>query len=247
MGRPRSHEVVLAEVVVVVIGVGVVLSGAGDERGLRLLCLGLLTALLGGLLLAHLLVAEGGQGAGDLLDLVARQVLGQLLGELLQEQRVVRLPVVGADEGHDDAAQVLELRLRLRVEQWQRAQVYGLGRVLRVDGYRGARGGGLPHAGGADPGAADAEPRIAEQVLGVLQVGVLLGAAQALTALGLGLLVVVVALSELAGPLGLDLGDALSLGLLVGGGLGVGLGLGLCGLLGLLSLDLGILGGVPGF
>ena len=61
----------------------------------------------------------------------------------------------------------------------------------------------------------------------MLQVGVLLGAAQALTALGLGLLLVVVALSELAGPLGLDLGDALSLGLLVGGGLGVGLGLGL--------------------
>ena len=81
----------------------------------------------------------------------------------------------------------------------------------------------------------------------MLQVGVLLGAAQALTALGLGLLLVVVALSELAGPLGLDLGDALSLGLLVGGGLGVGLGLGFGGLLGLLSLDLGILGGVPGF
>ena len=122
-----------------------------------------------------------------------------------------------------------------------------LGRVLGVDGHRGARGGGLPHAGGAVSGPADAEPRVAEQVLGVLQVGVLLGAAQALTALGLGLLLVAVALSELAGPLGLDLGDALSLGLLVGGGLGVGLGLGLGGLLGLLSLDLGILGGVPGF
>ena len=158
------------------------------------------------------------------------------------------LLVVASDNRNHNGPQIFELGLGLGVKQRQRCQVDGLGRVLRVDGYRGARGGGLPHAAGADLGAADAEPRVAEQVLGVLQISLLLGAAQALAALGFGLvLVALILIGKLAGPLGLVLGDTLRLRLLVGGGLGVRLSFGLRGLLGLLALSLGVLGSVPRF
>lgn len=79
----------------------------------------------------------------------------------------------------------------------------------------------------------------------MLEVGLLLGAAEARPALGLGLVVKVVGRGEGAGALGLELGDALGLGLFVRGGFGVGLGLGLGGLLGLLALYVGVFGGVP--
>ena len=82
----------------------------------------------------------------------------------------------------------------------------------------------------------------------MLQISLLLGAAQALAALGFGLvLVALILIGKLAGPLGLVLGDTLRLRLLVGGGLGVRLSFGLRGLLGLLALSLGVLGGVPRF
>lgn len=229
----------LSEVVVVDVRVG----GHGNvaaraERDLGLLRLGLLAALLGRLLLLQLLVAEGRQAAGDLLDLVRRQVLGELLRELLQEDDVVRLARVGRQQRDQRVAQLLELQLRLRVEEGQRVQVDGLGRVGGVDdhGVRGRRGLAV---------IADADG--AEEVLGVLEVGLLLGAAQALAARRLALVArgVAVLLEEqlLRGD---ALGDALGLGLLVRGGLGVGLGLLLRGDLGLLALDLGVLGGVPG-
>lgn len=79
------------------------------------------------------------------------------------------------------------------------------------------------------------------------QIGLLLGRAEAVALLRLGLLIAgVVVLGELAGPLGLSLGYALGLGLLVSGGLGVGLCLGLGGLLCLFALDFGVFGGIPG-
>jgi hypothetical protein len=81
----------------------------------------------------------------------------------------------------------------------------------------------------------------------VLQVGVLLGAAEALAALGLRLLLALLVLLGLqAGALGLVLGDALGLGLLRGGGGLGGLFLGLGGLACLFALDFGVFGGVPG-
>jgi hypothetical protein len=80
----------------------------------------------------------------------------------------------------------------------------------------------------------------------VHQVGLLLGAAETLTALGLGLLFVTGVIVKVAGgALGLVLGDALSLALLVGGGLSVGLGLDLGGLASLLALYFRVLGGIP--
>lgn len=220
-------------------------GSAGHQGRLVLLRLGLLPGLLGRLLLLHALVAERGQGAGDLLDLVAGQVLRELLGELLQEEGVVRLLVVGAEDGDQGVAQVLELRLGLRVEEGQGAQVDRLGRVLGVDRHGRADRGRLAAAGLAD---AHAEAGVAEEVLGVLQVGLLLGAAEALAPrrLVLVLVLAVVGLGQTAGPLRLVLGDALGLGLLVGGGFGVGLRLRLGGLLGLLSLGFGVIGRVPG-
>lgn len=81
----------------------------------------------------------------------------------------------------------------------------------------------------------------------MLEVGVLLGAAETLAALGLRLLLaLLVFLGLQAGALGAVLGDALRLGLLRGGGGGGGLFLGLGGLAGLFALDLGVFGGVPG-
>lgn len=81
------------------------------------------------------------------------------------------------------------------------------------------------------------------------EVGVLLGATQSLSALSLRLvfLVGLVVFITLAGALGLMLGNALGLWLLVGGSLGSSLGLGLGGLALLFALYLGIFGGVPGF
>ena len=81
----------------------------------------------------------------------------------------------------------------------------------------------------------------------MLQVRLHLGALETVAALSLSLIValIVAALSELAGALGLVLGDALLLGLLVGSSLSLGFGLGLLSLLGLLAFDIGIIRGVP--
>jgi hypothetical protein len=81
----------------------------------------------------------------------------------------------------------------------------------------------------------------------VLQVSILLGAAQTITALGLGLVLVEVAFFlRLAPALVAVLLYPLGLALLVGGGSGLGLCEGLFGLLCLLALYLGIFSGVPG-
>jgi hypothetical protein len=81
----------------------------------------------------------------------------------------------------------------------------------------------------------------------VLEIGVLLGAAQAITALGFGLVLVeVAAFLRLASALVAVFLYPLGLGLLVGGGSGLGLGQSLFGLLCLFALDFGIFGGVPG-
>ena len=208
-----------------------------SERGLGLGSLTLLAALLGSLLLLELLVAESRQGAGNLLDLVALEVLGELLGELLEEEGVVRLGREPLDHGAEGGAEGLELGLGGGVEQGQGRDVDGVVGVLGVDLHNGALGDDLAVVADADAG---------EQVLGVLKVRLLLLAAEALAALGLGLLLKVRILGQVAGALGLALGDALGLGFLVSGGFGLSLGLGLGSLLRLLALYLGVLGGVPG-
>jgi hypothetical protein len=80
----------------------------------------------------------------------------------------------------------------------------------------------------------------------VLQIGLLLCAAQAITALGLGLVgVEVVAVLVLSPPLLTVLFYPLRLGLLVRGRGSLGLGLSLGSLLRLLALYLRVLGGIP--
>lgn len=207
-----------------------------SERGLCLGSLALLATLFGSLLLLKLLVAESSQGASNLLDLVALEVLGELLGELLEEEGVVRLGRELADHGAKSSAEGLKLGLGGRVEQGQGRDVDGVVGVLGVDLDNGALADDLAVVADADAG---------KQVLSVLEIGLLLLATEALAALGLGLLLHVRILRQLAGALGLTLGDALRLGLLVGGGFGLSLGLGLGGLLRLLALYLGVLGGIP--
>lgn len=208
------------------------------ERRLGLGGLALLAALLGRLLLLHLLVAERRQGAGNLLDLVAGQLLGELLAELLEEKAVVRLLGAAGEDGNQGGAELLELRLGRGVEEGDGGEVDGAVGVAGVEEH------GVPGRDGLALADADA----AKEVLGVRQIGLLLKRAEAVPLLRLGLLVAgVVILGELAGPLGLSLGYALGLGLLVGGGLGVGLCLGLGGLLCLFALDFRVFGGIPGF
>jgi hypothetical protein len=140
------------------------------------------------------------------------------------------------EQGDKDVGQAGELVLGGGLEQGHRGEIDGVGRVGAVGDDDGL--GGTTVAVHVDVG---------EKVRSVLEVGVLLGAAQAITALGLGLVLVeVAAFLSLASALVAVFLYPLSLGLLVGGGSGLGLGQSLFGLLCLFALDLGILGGVPG-
>lgn len=212
-------------------------TGHTRQRGLGLGSLGLLAALLGRLLLLQLLVAEGCQGAGDLLDLVRLAVLDDLLEVLLGKVDEVGLLGVGGEERGCRVAEGLELALGEWVEDWQGRE---------IDGVVGVASGELDNAGGGVGLAAAADADGAKEILGVGKIGFLLGATETLTLLGLGFAVALGFLRELAGALGLALGDALGLALLVGSGFGFGLGLGFGSLLCLLALYLGVLGGVPG-
>lgn len=77
-----SHEVVIAEVVIISGHLGSVCPGS-DQTGLGLGGLAFLSGLIRSLLLLHLLVAKSSENASNLLDLIALQVLGQLLTKLL--------------------------------------------------------------------------------------------------------------------------------------------------------------------
>ena len=238
LDRPASHEVVVSEGVVVVIVSGKVVGvgAGGDEGRLGLGSLGLLAALLGSLLGLHLLIAESSQGAGDLLDLVAGEFRGELLGEFLEEEGVVGLLGGSGDDGGQSVAQLLKLTLSRGVEQRKRGNVDSVGRVLGVNDDGGAGGRSL---------AAVADANSAKHVLGVRKVGLLLGAAETFAALSLSLVLLFLLVLASRGAGGLVLSDALSLGLLVGLGLGKSLGLGLGGLALLLALYFGVFGGIP--
>lgn len=118
-------------------------GSAGNQGGLGLLSLRLLAALLGSLLLLHLLVTEGSKGTSNLLNLIARQFLGQLLREFLKEQGVVCLLVVATNDGDNRVSEILELRFGLGVEEGERAEVDCLGRILRIDRNGRTNGGSL--------------------------------------------------------------------------------------------------------
>lgn len=228
--------------VVVVIGTRVGDVGtAGDERSLRLGSLGLLTALVSSLLLLHLLVSEGSQATGNLLDLVAGHLLCEGLGKVLKEQAVLGALGMGRDEGSDGVAQGLELSLGLGVEEGQLGDVDGVGRVLGVDGDGGMLGLGF--------GSASADADVAKHVGGVGEVGLLLRTSETLAALGFSLFKVIVGVLGVLRGLtsGLTLGDALTLGLLCCSGGSSSSSLGLGGLLLLLTLYLGVLSVIPIF
>lgn len=135
-----------------------------------------------------------------------------------------------------DVGQAGELVLGGGLEQRHRGQVDRVGRV-----------GAVSDDDGLGRAAVAVHVDIGEEIRCVLQVGVLLGAAQTLAALGLGLVLVEIAVFlRLAPALVAVFLYPLGLGLLAGGGGGLGLGCSLLGLLCLLALNLRIFGGVPG-
>lgn len=189
----------------IVVGVHVRVAVARhDGRDLGLGRLALLAAALSSLLLLHLLVTEGGQRTGDLLDLVAGHLLGELLRKLLEEERVVRLLRVGSDDGGKGVAEGLELGLGRGVEE---------GKIRNVDSVVGVLG--VDDDGGADSGALTvvADTNVAEEILGVFQIGILLGTTETFAALGRSFLLVarLGILQTTLGTLGLVRGDALGL------------------------------------
>lgn len=227
-----------------VVIVGIHISRASDiparrKRDLVLRRLRLLPPSLRRLLLLHLLIAQRRQAARNLLDLVRRQVLGELLGELLQEDDIVRLGHVGRQQRNERLAHALKLQLGLRVEQRQLREVDSRARVL------GVKDNGV---GSSLLATVVADAYSTEKVLGVSEISLLLRATQAFTAGTLILIRADVAVPRLEEKLlgGDALSYALGLGLLARGGLCVGLGLLRSCDLGLLALNLGVLGCIPG-
>lgn len=152
----------------------------------------------------------------------------------------MRLLGGGRDDGCQRVAQVLELGLGRGVEQRQGADVDSVVGVLAVDNNSGADGLALATA---------ADAYISEEILSIPEIGLLLGAAEALAALGLCLLLVLRVVIILAGggTRGLELGDTLGLALLGrSSSFGGGFGLSSSGLALLLALYLGVFGSIPG-
>ncbi len=233
-----SHEIIVTEsLLIIVVSAEIVGVGAsGDQGGLGLSRLGLLATLVCSLLSLHLFVAESCETTRHLLDLLAGQVLSQLLSELKQESGVVCLLGRRSDDGSQGIAQLLELALGRRVEERKVGNVDSLTGIVGVNDNSSASSMAL---------TSTADTNVAKQVFGVLQVGFLLLTTKTVTTFGLSLLLfrVIILSSERTGSLVLS--NALSLGFLISLGLGEGLGLGFVSLLLLLALYLGIFSGVP--
>lgn len=226
---------------VIVISVDISSSGnvsARNESRLCLLCLALLASLLSSLLLLELLVAQGSQSASNLLDLIAWNVLGQLLGELLQEDHILSLLSIAADDWYEGIAHFFELKLRLRVEEGKGGKVDGGAWVFRVN-HNSVRG--------SSDLAVVADSDVSKQILSVLQIRLLLRSSQSLSSSSLIFLAafILTLFCKSSRLLLLLLLDALGLGLLVCPLLRFGLGLLFCSNFGLLSLNFRIFCRVP--
>jgi len=106
------------------ISLGRDISG-GRQRNLRLCRLGLLATLLRRLFFLQLLVRKRGQRTRDLLDLVARQLLGDLLDEILQEDGILRFLRVLRYQRDQRLAERRELVFCVRVEDLEGGEVNG--------------------------------------------------------------------------------------------------------------------------
>lgn len=233
--QSHSHEVVVAQSSIVVVGRINLVVSRGHQRDLGLGRLTLLAALVSRALLLHLLVAQCGQGAGDLLDVAARQILDQLLGEILGPQRILGLLRLRRQQRGQRGRQPGELVLGGGLEERHGRQVDGLRGVGRVADDHGLRGA-----------AVAVQIDVAEQVLGVLEIRILLGAAQPGAFGGLVLVTLgVLGFFGLLSPGAPVLLYPLRLALLLCGGFGLRLGLGLCCLGLLLPLYFGVFGGIP--
>lgn len=235
----RGSRYSLSKVAAIIIVVASVrdVSTASNQRRLGLGSLGLLAALVCSLLFPHLLVAQGGDSTSKLLDLLAGHLLGEGLGEVLEEEAVLGVLCVARKDGAENCAEVFELSLGLGLENGQLGDVDSVGRIGRVDDDGSSSGLG--------PTSADSD--ISKHVGGMGKIGLLLGTSESLTLLGRGLLdhLNVGSVGPLFGSVGLVLSNTLALGLLGGGGSFSSLGLGLGGLALLLALYLGVFVGIP--
>lgn len=170
------------------------------ERRLCLGSLGLLAPLFGGLLLLQLLIAKSSQGTRNLLDLVACEVFGQLLRELLQEESVVGFLGVATNNWDQGITQVLELGLGLGVENRQLGEVDGVVGILGIN-HNSAGSGSLTTV---------ADSNLAKEILRVAKVGLLLSATETLSLLRFSLFLTRLVIFEGgAGSVGLTFCDSL--------------------------------------
>lgn len=148
---------------------------------------------------------------------------------------------IGSDDRGEGGAKLVELRLCCGVEEGELGDIDSIGGVLGVESNSGSR---------LCPGTTSTgtDTDITEQISGVVQIGCLLGLAESLAALRLGLLVITLLFGRLllSSTVGLVLSDTLTLWLLSSGGGGSCLGLRLGSLLFLLTFGLGVFGRVPG-
>lgn len=234
-GRRPLHEVIIAKVVVTIrVVVNLVVTGC-NKRNLGLRSLGLLVTLVCGALLTHLLIADGGQSAGNLLDLLAGEFLHELAGEVLRPEGILRLLRVRGEQREEGIRQAGELILGGGLEQRHRGQIDGLGRV-----------GAVADDDSLGRTTVTVHINVRKEIRGVLKVGVLLRPAQALAALGLSLVGVKVrVLLGLSPPLVTVLFYPLRLGLFARRRGSLGLGLSFRRLCRLLALYLRIFGRIP--
>lgn len=126
----HSHKVIISKIIAtVVVSVINLAVAASIQRDLGLCCLGLLVALVGSTLLAHLLVGSSSESTSNLLDLSTRQVVHKLTGEVLCPERVMGLLGVQGEERRKSLSQAGELSLGDGLEERHGGQINGVGRV----------------------------------------------------------------------------------------------------------------------
>lgn len=186
-GREKSHKVIITQIITIIRRE---ISAArarnippNHNARLRLGRLALLPPFIRRLLLLQLLIPYGRQRARYLLDIPARQLLDELLREILSPHGILRLLRLGCQQRDQRVGQLCELRLGPRLEEGDGGEVYRFGRVGFVaDDDGGFRNGGA--------GAVQVD--VADEVLSVGEVCVLLCAPETCAHGGLVFVIIIV-------------------------------------------------------
>lgn len=205
-GAPNN---LLSEIIFISLSVRIWHSiSARVQSSLCLRGLWFLSTLLRRLLLLHLLITQRRQRTRNLLDLIAGQILRDLLGEFLQEDDIMCLLHIIGNERHERLAQLLKLRFCSRVEERKCRQINRGSRILPLNLYRICRAGTL----------ARINANVTEKILGVLEIRFLLRTTKTFSSGGLVLATLIAVLGELTRSLCLLVRDTLGFGFFVCGG-----------------------------